>query len=144
LEEAEGRAERAPSFVPRREVHTARGAQERHGSPPRRPRVFQGAPMKPVPLLSEIDDEKHYAQLLEVAYCEAATELNVLLHEMSWLRSDEDLVAIDMTDSLEWLNKLKRLQWVMIGTVGDSTERRRRLADVARGLADGVLDEEGA
>jgi len=100
--------------------------------------------MKPVPLLSEIDDEKHYAQLLEVAYCEAATELNVLLHEMSWLRSDEDLVAIDMTDSLKWLNKLKRLHWVMIGTVGDSTERRRRLANVTAGLADVVLDEEGA
>lgn len=34
LEETEGRAERAPSFVPRREVPTARGTKERHGNPP--------------------------------------------------------------------------------------------------------------
>lgn len=100
--------------------------------------------MERVPLLAQIDDEKHYAQLLEVAYCEAATELNVLLHKMSWMNGDRVSGFMEMTGIVPWFNKLTRLQWVMIGTVGDSTERRRRLADVARGLADVVLDEEGS
>jgi len=100
--------------------------------------------MERVPLLAEIDDEKHYAQLLEVAYCEAATELNVLLHEMSWMDGDEDCGFRTLTGIIPWLNRIKRLQWVMIGTVGDSTERRRRLADVAAGFADVILDEEGS
>jgi len=100
--------------------------------------------MERVPMLAYVDDEKHYAQLLEVAYCEAATELNVLLHEMTWMGADEDCGFVELTGIIPWLNRIKRLQWVMVGTVGDSTERRRRLANVAAGLADGVLDEEGS
>lgn len=99
--------------------------------------------MKRVPLLSEIDNEKHYAQLLEVAYCEAATELNVLVARMSRLNRQETWIEIDPQELVDWYRKLTQLQWVMIGTVGDSTDRRRRLANVARGLSDVVLDEEG-
>ena len=53
--------------------------------------------MKRVPLLAEIDDEKHYGQLLEVAYCEAANELNELLHEIECLDFEEDIVAFEVT-----------------------------------------------
>lgn len=86
--------------------------------------------MERVPLLSEIDDEKHYAQLLEVAYCEAATELNGLVHEMSSLQHGEHFATNEQPEFIDWYRKLARLQWVMIATVGDSTERRRRLANV--------------
>jgi len=86
--------------------------------------------MERVPLLSEIDDEKHYAQLLEVAYCEAATELNVLVHKMSSLYFRENFLRDDQTEVVEGYEDLVRLQWVMIATVGDSTERRRRLANI--------------
>jgi len=86
--------------------------------------------METVPFLRDVDDEKHYAQLLEVAYCEAATELNVLLHEMNWMDTDAEIVTIETTEVLAWLKRITRLQSVMIGTVGDSTERRRRLANI--------------
>ena len=86
--------------------------------------------MERVPLLSEIDDEKHYAQLLEVSYCEAATELNVLVARMSSLNRHERHSEIDAHELEAWYRKLCRLQWVMIGTVGDSTARRRRLANI--------------
>lgn len=98
--------------------------------------------MKAIPFLRDINDEKHYAQLLEVAYCEAATELNHLCQELIHLCHEESFVTIERGEVVEITDKLSRLQWVMIGTVGDSTERRRRLAHVPGGLADVVTYEE--
>jgi len=99
--------------------------------------------METVPFLSDIDDEKHYAQLLEVAYVEALCELERIVSAAYFAQpykaggprpvSDEDL-------DFEALN---RLRFVMGRTVEQSVGRRRRLAHIARGLSDVVLDEEG-
>ena len=86
--------------------------------------------MERVPFLSQIDDEKHYAQLLEVAYCEATTEINLLVHELSSLCRREHFLRGDQVEVVDTYNKLARLEHVMIGTVGDATERRRRLANI--------------
>jgi len=98
--------------------------------------------METVPFLQDIDDEKHYAQLLEVAYCEAATELNDICHSVAKLMHEERFVTIESDEVLEQCEALNRLQFVMIATVQQMIERRRRLADVTAGLADVVLDKE--
>jgi len=100
--------------------------------------------METVPFLRHIDDEKHYAQLLEVVYCEAYCEVDKILREStftyknkSWLDPDACMLTVSYED-------LARLRAVMNCTVLESVERRRRLADITRGLSDVVLDEEGS
>ena len=100
--------------------------------------------METVPMLGDVDDEKHFAQLLEVAYCEAATELNDICHKVAQLVHEESFVTIERDQVLEQCEALHRLKFVMLATVQQTIERRRRLANVARGLADVVLDKEGS
>jgi len=99
--------------------------------------------MKIVPMLHNVDDEKHFAQLLEVAYCEAATELNVICHTLMHMVHEESFGPAQGIEVLEAYEQLNRLQFVMIATVQQTIERRRRLADVATGLADVIFDEKG-
>ncbi len=99
--------------------------------------------METVPFLRDIDDEKHYAQLLEVAYVEAYSELDKILKE--WIVLSNQLHPIDISEEI-WskaFTDLARFRFVMRCTVQQSVDRRRRLAHVARRLADVVLDEEG-
>ena len=100
--------------------------------------------MEKVPFLRDIDDEKHYAQLLEVAYVEAYTELNNILARSMQGVFLETHPADRLADGAEQYEDLARLRFVMNATVQQSVDRRRRLAHVARRLADVVLDEEGA
>lgn len=100
--------------------------------------------METVPMLGDVDDEKHFAQLLEVAYCEAATELNDICHKLCYLVSEESWKTLETIEVLQQCRELNALQYVMIATVQQTIERRRRLTDVARGLADVVLNEEGS
>ncbi len=100
--------------------------------------------METVPMLGDVDDEKHFSQLLEVAYCEAAQELNDICHSVAKLVHEESFVTIERGEVLEQFEAMNRLQFVMIATVQQTIERRRRLADVAAGFADVVLDKEGS
>jgi len=99
--------------------------------------------METVPMLGDIDDEKQFAQLLEVAYCEAATELNDICHKFAGLVHEERYGMIEPGEVIEQCEALNRLQFVMIATVQGTIARRRRLADVAAGFADVILNEEG-
>lgn len=100
--------------------------------------------METVPMLSDVDDARHYAYLLEVAYVEALCELEKILKAAHFAQPyikggprpvcDEDLDYDELT----------RLHSVMSATVEQSITRRRRLAHIARGLSDVVLDEEGS
>jgi len=99
--------------------------------------------MEAVPFLRDIDDEKHYAQLLEVAYCEAYSEVDKILRASTLsyeykpgFGSQDCMLTVPYED-------LACLRAVMNCTVLESVERRRRLADITAGLADVVLDEEG-
>lgn len=100
--------------------------------------------METVPMLGDVDDEQHFAQLLEVAYCEAATELNDVCHKIAHLVHEESFVTIEPGEVLEVCEELNSLQFVMIATVQQTIKRRRRLGNVPRRLADVVLDKEGS
>jgi len=99
--------------------------------------------METVPFLRDVDDEKHYAQLLEVAYVEAFSEVDSILKQselatlgLAGSTPEEYTLVVSYED-------LARLREVMNFTVIQSVDRRRRLAHVARRLADVVLDKEG-
>lgn len=100
--------------------------------------------METVPMLGNVDDDKHFSQLLEVAYCEAATELNDICHKFCYMVGEESWATVETRDLTERCEELNRLQFVMIATVQQTIKRRRRLANVTRGLADVVLDKEGS
>jgi len=100
--------------------------------------------METVPFLRDVDDEKHYAQLLEVAYVEAYTELRQILADVKFFAEYNVGLPAETCDMRVNVERLDAMRHLMEYTVQQSVERRRRLADVARGLADGVLDEEGA
>ena len=100
--------------------------------------------METVPMLNQIDDELHYAQMLEVANVEAYSELDRILQASvlpSSYRAGGPPDDCELRCSYE---DLARLRFVMNATVRQSVDRRRRLAHVTRGLADVVLDEEGS
>ena len=86
--------------------------------------------METVPLLRDIDDEKHYAQLLEVAYAEAYTELASILHLDPIYTTFELERDVPEQDFLQMFRDLAQLRVVMALTVRQSIARRRRLADI--------------
>jgi len=100
--------------------------------------------MEQVPFLRDIDDEKHYAQLLEVAYVEAFTELAEILSRDRVYTTLELEMDVPEHDFLQMFRDLGHLRVVMALTVRQSVGRRRRLADITRGLSDVILDEEGS
>ena len=100
--------------------------------------------METVPILHDIDDEKHYAQLLEVAYCEAATEVDDVVRRFVSI-GHGGLATVDELHKVFLIHEdLARIQYVMLATVQQSIDRRKRLAYITRGLANRVLDEEGS
>ncbi len=99
--------------------------------------------MERIPLLSEIDDEKHYAQLLEVAYVEAYVELRQILIDGELITHRRPGCQPESTSVDLNFETVERLTHVMKDTVQQSVDRRKRLADVTAGLADVVLDVEG-
>lgn len=95
-------------------------------------------------MLGDVDHPGHFSQLLEIAYCEAATELNDICHKFAQLYHEERYGMIEPGEVIEQCDALNQLQFVMIKTVQQTIERRRRLANVPAGFADVVLNEEGS
>jgi len=100
--------------------------------------------METVPFLRDVDDEKHYAQLLEVAYVEAYTELRQILADAKFFGECKPGLFADSYEMRVNVERLHAMSHLMQYTVQQSIERRRRLADVAAGFADLVLDKKGS
>lgn len=105
--------------------------------------------MKKVQFLRDIDDEELYAKQLENAYCMAWEEIQGILARFPILKTtfglDDDTETIldthmELADTYE---SLARMRHTMGLIMRDMADRRRRLADRAVGLTDGVFDEEG-
>ena len=104
--------------------------------------------METVQFLSDIDNEKVYAARLELAYNCAYQELLKILIDFPYGRAGR--VEVDELERCTgWIEsdgkikgQLEQMKIVMRLQIRQMAERRRRLADVAVGLTDGVLHEE--
>jgi len=99
--------------------------------------------METVPMLGDVDDEKHYAQLLEVAYVEAWCEVDKICKDAYFGDGYKSGGPPDDSDLKVGYADLTRLRFVMAANVEQSVNRRRRLADITAGLPDVVLQKEG-
>jgi len=97
--------------------------------------------MERVQFLRDIEDEKKYAQGLEVAYLDAFNEITDVGNRMY---RDADLARGEWreSDMEDRLKELRHVLFVMGLVIRDCSDRRKRLADRAVGLPDRVLDEE--
>ncbi len=97
--------------------------------------------METVRFLRDIEDETKYAQGLEVAYLDAFNALTDVSNRMiGWV----DLYRGVGAD--EWIEfrvkELRHVLFTMSMVIRDCVDRRKRLANVAAGLPNVVLDEE--
>jgi len=104
--------------------------------------------MEIVQFLGDIDNEKIYAVKLELAYNQVyqqvlkiltnfptgQVELDEFERCIGWIESDEKVSKVE--------RQLKQIRVVMSLQIRQMAERKRRLADIAVGLTDRVLDEE--
>ena len=93
---------------------------------------------KPMPFLRDIDDEHLYAQRLENVFLLTYEFLAEVLAEFPIVRHDvvlptESIVQEEMVVTYE---KLARMRHQMSLQIRDMADRRRRLSDATRGLAD--------
>jgi len=104
--------------------------------------------METVEFLGDIDDEKLYARKLELAYnCAYQEVLKILIDfPRGSVILDEQESCTGWNGESERIENTKRqlnqMKVVMRLQLRQLANRRRRLADVAVGLADRVLDEE--
>jgi len=104
--------------------------------------------MDTVPFLSDIDDELQYSQSLELWILQLTEHLAELAsyypHPHLILETPlgkEHEVMDRMREHNKALKNVLATLWTLIANMA---ERRKRLADRAVGLADCVVDEEGA
>lgn len=104
--------------------------------------------MEKVPFLRDIDDELEYSQSLELWIVNLTEHLAKLSHNFphgallltSTIDNEHELMArLRQTNS-----DLKFVVETLKTVVADMAARRKRLADRAVGLADGVVDEESS
>jgi len=97
--------------------------------------------MERVQFLRDIDDEKKYAQSLEMAYVDAFNAItdigNGMYRDSSKYRTGGPDTELD-----DRLKEVRHVLFVMGLVIRDCSDRRKRLADRAVGLPDRVLDEE--
>ncbi len=104
--------------------------------------------METVKFLGDIDSDKLYAAKLELAYNCAYQEILKILIDFPEvpdieLFDDRRLRQGDLLHaSAHTAAQLEQMRVVMVLQIRQMAERKRRLADVAVGLADRVLDEE--
>lgn len=91
--------------------------------------------METVQFLGDIDDDKIYAAKLELAYNCVYQEVVKILIDM------ENVCDIDLLD-FGTKRQLQQLLRVILLQIRQMAERKRRLADIAVGLTDRVLDEQ--
>lgn len=97
--------------------------------------------MEHVRFLRDVQDEKKYAQTLELAYVDVRDACTDLANRMS--QDSSTLLMLDCHDPFQdRLKELRHMVWTMGLVIGDCADRRARLADVARGLSDVIFDEE--
>ena len=105
--------------------------------------------METVQFLGDIDSEKIYAAKLELAYNEAYQEVLKILIDFPY--GQVGRVELDEFERCTgWIEsdrkikqQLEQMRIVMVLQIRQMAERKRRLADVAVGLTDRVLDEQG-
>ncbi len=97
--------------------------------------------METVRFLRDLEDEGAYAQGLELAYVQVRDQLTDIGNRM---RAEIDALSLlDCHDPFgARLKELEHTVFVMGLVIRDCVDRRRRLAHVAAGLPDVVLDEE--
>lgn len=100
--------------------------------------------MEKVPFLRDVDDEKHYAQLLEVAYVEAYTALRQILTDAKLYAKYRAGLPSGSYEMHVEPERLEAMRDAMEHTVQQTVDRRRRLADIAAGLSDVVLDKQSS
>jgi hypothetical protein len=97
--------------------------------------------METVRFLRDIDDEKAYAQSLELCYVDAFNHITDIVNRMY-----EDVVheehGSEATEIADRHKELRHVLFTMGLVISDCGDRRKRLADVAGGLADVILDEQ--
>lgn len=101
--------------------------------------------MERVPFLRDIEDETLYAKTVENAYAlvyEQLAKLAVLYEGER--RQELHSGQITYTCGVNLHLAVRAMRTTMKLTMRDMADRRARLADVAAGLADVVLDEEGS
>ena len=104
--------------------------------------------METVEFLGDIDDEKLYARKLELAYNEAYQQVLKILLDFPQIPGRVELDEAERC--IGWIEgvdsktrvQLEQMRFVMRLQLRQLADRRRRLADVAVGLTDRVLDEE--
>jgi len=84
--------------------------------------------METVPMLGDVDDEKHYAQLLEVAYVEAYSELLQVLTDAKIYAKYKPGLPSESFELEVNVGQLVGLKDVMENIVQQSVDRRRRLS----------------
>lgn len=93
---------------------------------------------KPMPFLRDVDDEHLYAQMLENVFLLTYEYLGDVLAEFPLLKVKHPLwphleLSEDVAATYE---KLARMRHQMSLQIRDMADRRRRLGDATRGLAD--------
>jgi len=97
--------------------------------------------MERIRFLRDIEDETKYAQGLELAYVEASAAIADVANNMT--DESEGLDLLDCENPfLELSLQLGTIVLAMSLVIRDCADRRKRLADVARGLSNVVFDEE--
>jgi len=99
--------------------------------------------METVRFLRDIEDETKYAQGLEVAYLDAFNALTDVGNRM--FKDFDSPEWPPENDDMENRHKeLRHVLFTMGLVIRDCVDRRKRLANVAAGLPNVVLDEERA
>lgn len=96
--------------------------------------------METVRFLRDLDDEKAFAQGLELAYLDAFNAVTDIANRM--YRNRVLFEAPDSCRHEDTHKEVRHALYIMSLVIRDCIDRRRRLADVARGLSDVVFDEE--
>jgi len=97
--------------------------------------------METVRFLRDVEDEKKYGQTLEMAYVDAFNAVTDIGNRM-YRDSQKIRKQRACEDHEERHKELRHVLFVMGLTIHDMADRRKRLADVARGLSNVVFDEE--
>ncbi len=99
--------------------------------------------METVRFLRDIDDETKYGQGLEMAYLDAFNAIVSISNQLRYESGELDLLDCE-NPFTNLLCEIRATTFTMGLVIHDCADRRKRLADVARGLSNVVFDEESS